>query len=186
MRKFFIALLFIAPFAVAGMSLSPGVGVHTHSDDNTGGATLGAHSVTGALASTKACAAGYTRLTPNFCTRNARTISNTALTRDTCTSVTVPAGATGILVRIHNWIGSNNAIAPRNVYVRAYNEATCNVANQFDLVTFDLREFAAVVAATVIGSTTTHIVVPAPVWFQFADDAGNQGQAFFDIQGYFD
>jgi len=184
-------LLFVAPLAHAGMSLSPGMVAHTHADANTGGGTL---ALSGSLSSTKAGAAGYTRKNPNFLVKD-NIAAPTALTRDTCIALAAPdAGALMVRVFITVQVKSANAIALRNTDVGFYSDAGCATVLDDGTgggVSTQEREFAAVAAGTIILVVNYVYNIPLPsggatIYFKMADDIGNQGVANLYLLGYHD
>lgn len=171
--------------ASAGLSLSPGTPAHTHSDANTGGGTL---SVSGTLSSTKACASGYTRLGPNFCSRPEAGQSDVSIVRDTCTAIAMPdSGAKALLLRVNVGVKSSNGAALRFSIANFYDGVGCTA-----LVTRLIHqhyEEVAKIAGTMLGTVDVTLIVPIPNGLpksSLDDDVGDQGSSILIILGYFD
>jgi len=143
---------------------------------------------TGALSSTKACAAGYTRVGPNYCAKTT-VYSFTSLTRDTCAALTTPsAGAKALIVLGVATVQTANSITARQTNLAYYGDATCTTAQGNIFV--KAWEFVATTAGNPIGSGSGEfkIVNPAANTYslKFTDDAGDQGAAQYEIRGYLD
>lgn len=190
-RALFILCALLAAPAFAGLAVTPGSPVHTHSDANTGGGTL---TLSNTLSSTKACASGFGRAVLNYCSDSTPVV--TALTRDVCTAVA--ASAVDSLSE-HLWfnlvLASNNAIADRSILVQFYTDNGCTISHDAGsfrgAVQFSGREFAAVVAATVLYQTNRDGNFPLPsagvtTYVRFTDDTGNQNQVTIGRLGYWD
>lgn len=136
--------------------------------------------------STKAAAAGYSRVTPNMC-RVDSLPANTSLVRDTVTLVTGPSGAVGLILRLIPEALSANAIAERFCRITVYSDsgATTSISN----AEVRTREEVAVVGER-LGYNVSEVHVKcnssAEVWVQFVDDVGNTGAASYSIVGYYD
>ena len=150
--------------------------------------TTGDISIAGAFASTKACASGYTRVTPNLCFKNANTANiGTVLTAGTCTSIAAPDGAAkALLLRVNSLVNSNNAIATRWSQIDSHSTSACNGTTGYFRFNNQVREFAAVAAGTTISDQAAQYVVPVPVWLILTRDTGNQGTGLYEVQGYYD
>jgi len=124
-------------------------------DQSTGNATFSA-----SLLSTKACAAGYTRKTPNLCLKDVElTVTWTDAAGCTARTLggTLPADATAVLLNVRWRALSNNAVGIRQNDVFFWKEAACT--NPGSLSYFGLREQAATAAGTDLGGATlTHLV----------------------------
>lgn len=130
MKKLF--LLFVLCLAAvlpasAGMGISAGTGAHTHSDANTGGGTL---TLSGTLSSTKACATGFTRVTPNFCQADA---VGSASSVGACALNNAIAGASdvkAVLFRVESVLVTANSVALRTALLVTYapTDTTCTTA----------------------------------------------------------
>lgn len=148
----------------------------------------------GTASSTKACASGYTRVGPNYCRANALNFVGwtdaIACTGRTQSVSAIPAGATAANITIVWNALANNAIAQRTNSVIFYSDAGCTVQVISD--TYEIREFAAVVAGTVIGVSHVHMIVPLSGTNTIsatqtnAGGNGNSDIAFFVTNGYFD
>ena len=162
-RSLFVSIvlvLFFGLFASAGMNISPGTGVHTHSDANSGG---GALTVSDTLSSTKACATNFVRVVPNYCKRLGGGFPGGSWADATaCTARTlggaVPADAVAVSLQLE-WEGlSNNAVGLRFNSVNFYSETACT--NAAATSQYGIREQAAVVAGTLLGSILVTLKVP--------------------------
>ena len=143
MKKLLLILLLCVPaFAFAGMAIAPGTAAHTHSDANTGGGTL---AVGGTLSSTKACASGFARISPNFC-KATDFVANISLSSGTCTATAAIAGlgdAKGVILKIisHVWTANVVGLLGVNVGVFLTTDTTC--VTQVGRVSASVREFVA-------------------------------------------
>lgn len=139
------------------------------------------------LTHNKACASGYARVAPGFCLRNESLASQTiTLTRDECSSVTTPSGATAILVYASGVARSNNQIGVRNSDVRFYDNGSCSTGT---LGIHETRtyEFSTVTANTTLAISYTPLILKTGSLFvQFSDDAGDRGSGTYRIGGYWD
>ena len=184
------SVVLFPPGAHAGMSIAAGQGEHTHSDASTGGGTL---TLGGTLSSTKACAAGYTRVGPNFCHRGATTLTPVNMVRDTCVAVASPsADAKALMLRVVTQARSNNGVLQRFVTATFWQNAACSVQL---IPTTNMQNYAyehvAVAAATTLSAEANDLVIysgnaGAGLWFFMSDDTGNQGTGTVYIAGYFD
>lgn len=159
-----------------------------------GSATLTSATVTGSLTSTKPCLAGYSRLSPNYCAKT-NVAATTWTDAATCTgraigTTGIPVG-TKVVVRIVWQALSNNAIAMRTNDVTFFSDTFCTTPRSTSVYT--LREFAAVVAGTVIGSAetmlTADVVNAVDTLYAIQTNAGGNGNADIlhaTIVGYFD
>lgn len=190
MRKHLLAAivgLVVSLEAMAGLIITPGTPVHTHSDGNTGGATL---QLSESPTSTKACAAGYTRKGPNYCQKNAPLFSWTALTRDACASIALPSAEVVLLVV--NGITaakSANSVLERSASITAYSDASCTAGNETGNWGLVVRENAAVAAGNQLGSVQvdqTIAVSGSNFYLKCTDDLGNQGTCSYMLRGYYD
>lgn len=200
----------VATAAGVGSSGVSGLRTHDHSSASKGGAALsgttlsaptlsgtvtmsgtptlsGAFIVTATVSSTKACAAGYTRVGPNFCLRTG-SITVVALTRDACTSITPPdSGAKALLLHVNISAKSGNAADTRFAAVQTYDNAACTTGNSMRSSIY-AREDPPVAAGTDLAvlEGTNVMLVTASNYVIFVDDAGNQGAGNYLIQGYWD
>lgn len=184
LRILFLLCALLAAPAFAGLAVTPGSPVHTHSDANTGGGML---TLSNTLSSTKACAATYTRVGPNLCWRGGATF--TAATRDTCDTVTMPAAdAKAIIYLFRTEPRTANAIGMRFTQMLAYDDATC-VGTAMAFQDSSQYEEVAKAAGTQLGDMAAQQIAPVPTGtprVKMQDDAGNQGIGWYRIVGYFD
>lgn len=139
------------------------------------------------LTSSKPCASGYTRVTPNFCRVNADG-AGVSLTRDACTTITAPSSdSKAILFRIDLQVISANAVANRFARVQTYTSNACAAGDNIYRVYHELREWNAT-AATTMGFLTVDLLSPysGNAFLKMDDDGGNSSVAFYYIIGYFD
>lgn len=196
MKKYIILLLlFWSGLAGAGLSVSPGTPAHTHTDANTGGGTL---AVSGTVSSTKACAAGFTRIGPNYCANDDYSSTGTAWADAVaCTARTltpaVPADARLVVLKIQWQMLSNNAIATRSNSVQFWTSVTCTGASsRSHWESVEVREFAAVAAGTNLLSLYSVIFVELGATntvYTTQSNAGGNGNGDIVghwVVGYFD
>lgn len=145
------------------------------------------------------CAANYTRKAPHFCQLNADAASNQAgMTSDnTCRSINVQSAftnppstsATALAVVVLWSVNANNAIAYRQTNITLATAATC-ATNHF-VGAFGVREFAAVLAGSVIGQGASAVVVTpisANLIYYVSNDAGTTSTPanLLRVAGYYD
>lgn len=144
----------------------------------------------GSMSSSKACASGFTRITPNFCSRGTNSSNYVALVRDTCTAVARPSADTvAVLVRATSRADSANAAGVlRTTQVSGYVDTSC--AGTAKVITRAAAyEHTAVASNTELASDQALAVLHLTgtnFYLQFSDDAGNQGDGSYSIEGYFD
>lgn len=149
--------------------------------------TGGNSTVAGTLASTKACAANFTRMTPNYCSRV--DVISTASVPGACAAVTLPDSAAKVLI-IHVAISilTNSAIGNRDITGRWWGDGACAVS-QVAIATHAAREEVAV-AAQILGVSTQTLTVPVVSGALFASSAisgaGAGSSIAFQIRGYYD
>lgn len=143
--------------------------------------------VTRTLESTKACASGYTRVSPNICKRDLP-IATTNLSTG-CTSVTIPSSdAKAVLVYAEvNAISANVAAATRFSQLDGSTGTTCT---GFLLRTSWIargHEFNAVAGTTLSSYYAMQwALVSANFGLNFTRDGGNQSTAAYAIVAYMD
>lgn len=175
----------VATAAGVGGSGVSGLRTHDHSSAGQGGAALGAHTVTGTLSSTKSAAAGYTRATPNYSTKNPPT--TVLAVPGACTAIAVPAGATGLTVTITTYVKSANAVALRYYETGFYSESTCAAGNLIQSALFLIQEFVAVAADSELLRTESTFILPSTVWVKTKqEDASGFSFAQYRLVGYYD
>lgn len=113
--------------------------------------------VTGTLASTKACAANFTRIGPNYCLATA-SVSVTAVAT-TCTAIPAPSSdALALQIQLETTISSNNTLNQLNsVTITVHNNVPCTAA--ITNHNFSEKEFVATAAVT-IGNHSMVTVIP--------------------------
>ena len=139
----------------------------------------------GNITHSKACATNFTRAGPGFCARNAT--STVSLTRDACTAMSLPAGATYILVRVRMDAGNGNGVGQRLTGTVTYSENTCSSAIDNSMYAY-AYEFTAIASpgAAVLATSRADTIVPPGAYIKFVDDAGNGGSSGYDVLGYWD
>lgn len=143
----------------------------------------------GTISTSKACAAGYTRMSPNLCIASA--YSSTSLATDSCTTVARPsADAKALLIFMFAEARAVNAAGvQRFSSVSAYTAANCATRLRF-LAYASGYEHTAVTGGTILGADQNQVTVPVDgsgnVYMMKSDDAGNTGGAFYMIAGYID
>lgn len=139
----------------------------------------------GTFSSQKACASGYSRVGPNFCYTN-DFIPKMGLSRDTCTTLTLPSGAKALLLELRLEANAANSVLSRSTTVTMHNDSGC--ATELARATAQGWEFSATSSGTTLVAIETHYILRAPdaPRLRFSDDAGNQGLASYAIIGYFD
>jgi len=145
-----------------------------------------------AVASAKACAAGYTRTSPNYCVRDVGA-SLVALTRDACTEVASPAAAVMVDIHLKARVVSGNGVGERNSKIAVYNENTCttnavlSATNDVDVTVY---EPTALVGWTLANQYVTYTFPPvstgAALWRKKTDDATNTSLGWYGPIGYHD
>lgn len=158
-------------------------------------ATTGAFSDT--VTSTKSCASGYTRRTPNYCSRSSsETIvlwtESVACTART-TGMSLPAGTQSVFIRLI-WRFMSSGTAGTNLTNDAvfYNSTICSAALASASSLQTQYEWAAVTAGTIVGVVTDHLIVPlvaTDTFYAKNTNAGGNGTAeiaYFIVEGYFD
>lgn len=138
----------------------------------------------GTLRSIKACATGYTRITPNYCNRNAGA-AFVALARDFCTTINPGiSDAKALVLLVEMTTQTANAVASRFVTVQNFSENTC--VNVHEVLKNQSYEEVAKVTS-VLSSSTGKMLAPGNIaYLKYIDDAGNDGQASYYIAGYYD
>lgn len=177
-----LLLVFAAGVAHAGMTLSPGVGVHDHADANTGGAAVDC----AAPCSNRSCAANFTRVAPNLCLRTDAPSLTTAPT--SCTSLSLPAaGATSLLIMYDMSLNGLNSVG--NFDTATYDiHANSGCTAVRAEVAAGVKEFVAAnnVAVVLQQSYLWVPVAGGAVWEIFINAAGAGSFVIRQIRGYTD
>lgn len=139
------------------------------------------------LFSTKSCAAGYTRVTPNFCLLNDASGAGTAIVvADGCKATPSPhADATNVLLRVQTWGVSQNAVGNRALSLASYRDIAC--AGVHDKLDRTVREWNATAGSIALDEAEFMVTarVVAGNFYLKRLDAG-QAAALVLIQGYYD
>lgn len=187
---FLVAFSVVAGSVFAGLSVSPGTPVHTHTDANTGGGTL---AVSGTVSSTKACAAGFSRKGPNYCI-NDDVGGEGWVDAVGCTARTfidaVPVDAKLVHLAVTFQVLSGNAVAYRSNTVNFRRDSACSI--QGNNIPFGAREFSAVAAGNILSLSTFEVIVSLTgtntVHTTQLNAGGNGNADILDVAvlGYFD
>ena len=150
--------------------------------------TTGAVFVNAAFYSGKACAAGYTRIGPNYCEANAHAV--TALAVGACTTVARPASDTkAFLVYSLNYAQAANAVLARFSRTEYFTSNTCATVYKAG-ATASNHEGAALAGGTILASDAINTIVKPDaggnLYIKTTVDAGGNGTAFYQIVGYYD
>lgn len=156
------------------------------SDSLGNGGTL---ALGGTLSSTKACAAGYTRVNPNFCRLDSGgTNVLVAGTDGTCkqTAAIAASNAKAVLGYVRSSVYSAGVAGARSLTVQAHSNATCT--NSIFLESYEIYEQAAIAAGTQLTRMfSPTVVLPSNLTGQFyLTESGGSGIADFVVTGYFD
>lgn len=146
--------------------------------------------LTGTVSSAKACASGYTRVSPNYC-KVSVVGAFTDLTRDSCTLVMGPSPDTrAIELLLYPIARSANAGgANRYSLIEVFGGGGC--VDKKGFITANAYEFTAITNGTPIMAITAPISaktdqIGGGVYLRLNDDLGNQGGGSYYITGYYD
>lgn len=168
------------------------VSVHNHSSASAGGGTL---NLSGTLGSTKACASGYQRITPNYCWHKTGGVlvfnSNGTASCSTTTALTGVTDAKGVQIRASHSIASLNAVGLRSQvfsYFDINNDNTCTANGGTGTTDSGIAfEFNATAAGTTIGQVQTIAEVPSNTSGQIKfSETGNGLFQNLQVLGYYD
>jgi hypothetical protein len=145
-------------------------------------------STEGTFSSTKACAAGYTRVGPNLCMKTTAYSATASLTRDVVAALSDPsADSTALIVALDIAARSgNSAPVRRTASVDCYGDATGTVSQLTPVA--DGTEQVAMSGNAVIARTVQQVCIVKDTGYslKLSDDAGNNGTASYEIRGYYD
>lgn len=168
---------------VSGMRIYKDGGILFNSNNPGGTVTFST-----LVRSDHACAAGYTRKTPNYCEKN--TIALTFFVRNACTTLTFPTDAVVGKVDLVAVAGTNNVVnTVRYSWVEQYTSNTCATSQRFYLARAQGFEFVAQAVSVDIASDTAQRdlnLSSLNAYLLFTDDAGDRGSASYAIVGYYD
>lgn len=159
----------------------------------SGTPTIGAVTFSSTVASSKSCAAGFTRVTPNFCKYNSQASSSGLTPDNTCHSIDfagtwgVPSSVTVVESDFIINIVSNNAIAQRRLLVTLYADSGCATAKS--TIDETAREQAAVAATallTIYQRRTDFLAANAVLYYKAQTIDGSTHAAYFAVAGYYD
>lgn len=143
------------------------------------------HSISynGSLINAKACATGYSRVSPNLCMKTSN-FGTTSLTRDLLTTLTDPASDSKALIIAYQLYNLSSGAAEQLV---SSLEFKSNSIIQFKAESWAMG-YTITPAGYVIGSSVGQAVLVKNTNYQllFSDDTGNLGQAKYEIRGYID
>jgi len=157
--------------------------------------TAGNLNVGTTLTSTKACAANYTRIGPNFCLGSpfATSVWTNAAA---CTARTfpnaLPAEAKAVVLHTVWRALAGNAIGDRNQSINSFSTGACTGGTATANLVFRVREQVATAAGTDIGEVVQTMIIPLTATNTFAStqlNAGGNGNAevtSYGAVGYFD
>lgn len=154
----------------------------------TGAGTFTSGAFSGAVTSTRACASGYTRLTPNYCLRDDRSSTGfTSMTVDTCTTIASPsANATKLHVIFLMGVGSGNSVAGRRNNTYTYTNSGCSTVSDHNHI------YAwEVVATSGVTLVSTYQLMIAPIissnsYAKFTSILGGGSTTSYKLYGYWD
>lgn len=139
------------------------------------------------MSHSKACATNYTRAAPGVCVLTTSPSSVTNLTRDTCTSITFPAGATFVMIRAEVQLSSAGSAGGRTAALNAYSNTGCST---FAGLTINAMAYEASGTPSAFGITANMgtFILPSNANYrlQLTDDSTNKGSAWFNIPIYWD
>lgn len=177
--------VFIAANAAAGRNA---IGAAALAGSSTQDFAAQAFAVTGTISSTKACAAGYSRVAPNLCMRQGPLPAHTVLPGPpVMTQVTAPAGATGIILEFRLSAVAKNATGYSYSNIKIYADNSSNF--EIGYVEGWAFEQVAVAAGTILARSTPerHLKcdVSGSIWL-LTEILGAGGEASYRIVGYYD
>lgn len=194
--KLAVALTAIVLLIFVSIALTPkeakaiiggAIGVHTHASNASGGGTL---NLSGTLASTKACASGFTRVSPNFCLRdNTGSVAVFSQSATGCVLSTALSASDvkAVLLRITQDVVSTNLVSLKVASVRIYavGDTTCAGANYVELDA-NIHEAVAVAAGTPLLRRESHHIVRTSSTGVFPVQWVSGGTVAGTVDGYFD
>src|SRR6266446_1121912 len=138
--------------------------------------TLTSIATSGTVSSVKACAAGFSRISPNFCRKTVQA-TNAWTNATACTARTsggvLPAGATMAMIRL-TWIArANNAVGARANNTFFSNDSGCSVTYATDAQT--AWEYVATAAGTQTDVRVSIWIVPLVATDTFYTTQSNAG-----------
>ncbi len=156
--------------------------------------STGATSFPGTVSSAKACASGYSRLTPNFCKHNSSgsvVLTNPGTTCTLSTALTGVSDAKAVDVLVTPALLAQNAVAAVAGSAQLFDQSSGTCAgNAYDTLSWTAYEFVATAGAVPIFQTTSSAVhVPTNTTGQFR---AKQAQAStiltttYRVMGYYD
>lgn len=168
--------------------------LHSGASPTFAGSTFtGAVAFQGAVTSSKACAANYTRLTTNYCQRNSRTLVGwTDATACTARTTGDSLGSGSVVVLKLLWtVLANNGIANRTNFANFYDDAACAVTLR-EVSNVQAQEFAATAAGTIILTVQDLVSIKlqgTDTFYATQGNAGGNGNgdlSSFYVVGYYD
>jgi len=142
------------------------------------------------VTSTKACAAGYSRITPNWCLRDTQT-STSSIPSATCTTIAAPDGdATSIILSMASGAGSNNAIGQRWAHAYQHTTSGCISVRKTLIQHLDYEEVA-IGPGTVLSQSFSEVTVAndsvgGSIYIKASEDAGTYSSVSYGVIGYYD
>lgn len=152
------------------------------------GATNGNVTVNTRFSSSRACAAGYTRVTPNYCQFSTQLVY-TGFVRDTCTAIAQPTNALALDISTNMAVVASGSpvAASRDIVLTSYSDTLCASARRG--VTIIQQQRLADANGTIHQAThglQSVASVGGNFYFAFVDDTGNSNTASYAITGYYD
>ena len=168
---------------VSGMRIYKDGGILFNSNNPGGTVTFST-----LVRSDHACAAGYTRKTPNYCQIN--TTLAVALVRDACTTITFPADTVVGKVAFEAIArAANSLLALRESQIDLYSDAACATLYQTKIAHARTLEFTALAGSDTLATDTAEhdiLTTSLSAYVKFTDDTGNNALANYTITGYYD
>lgn len=144
--------------------------------------------LTDTLLSTKACAAGYTRMSPNYCKLNSMVGTGTVLVSATCTTVAAAsADATFVQLRIHSLVRPDGTGGNKYTETGAFTTSSCTTRRDF--ARLSAYEETAGSPTNILAEDTQIILAPSNgtnYFLKQTEDAGGWPEARFLVMGYYD
>lgn len=174
----------------ANAALGGGTNVHNHSSAATGGGSL---NLTGSLGSSKACAVGFTRISPNYC--SADTQIYTALTEGAvCTQAAAIPGASGVKAVFAGATVTSygdSAVNVRGTLFQTFLPADSACASFVTVDQMYIQEFVGVATRLIFLPPSMNIIrsdTSGRFYYTFAitNNANTSSAGYLAIRGYFD
>lgn len=153
----------------------------------------GTVTLSGALVSTRACAAGYTRVGPNFCLSDigGAQVFDSSVSCTETTALTGVSTAKAVMATVSLAATANNATGLRQVTLQAFGQTDNTCATVKDSSTIAAYEFNATAAGTNLVKTTDSRMIRSDTSGRFYaksinNSSGTGFVARYTVIGYFD